>query len=88
MVATAARVGIMPDQFWGLTFAEFNAVCGGYSDKLEHERTMLAWACANIMNMWAPKGRRITVQRLLGKGNIKRTSSEVYAAIEARQTKD
>lgn len=45
---------------------------------------MLAWHAANIMNMWAKRGHRITARKLLGPepGEVQKRSVKDFTSIE------
>ena len=65
-MVSAAEIGIDPNSFWDMTFRDFALYHEGYCKRIDREMQMLAWACANIMNCWVPKGKpKITVNKLL-----------------------
>lgn len=66
LLVQAARCGIQPEQFWRLCFFEFRAVVEGHGASMLGWKQLQAWACANIMSMWAREGTTITPGMLLG----------------------
>jgi len=60
-------IGWTVNQFWEAKPVEFRLAVAAYVDREERQLRMLAWHAANLMQMWAKKGSKITVDRLLGK---------------------
>ncbi len=56
---------LKPDEFWELTYAEFEQMVKGYELRQEMEMQRTAWLAANLMNVHLK--RKVTVQQLLGK---------------------
>lgn len=65
----------MPQDFWGraddistgLSLRELDLVVRGAQARAEREQRLVAWHAANVMNMWAKRGTKITADKLLGK---------------------
>lgn len=58
-------LNLQPDEFWSLTFAEFNLMIEGYKWREEREWERTAQLAAWIMSPHTKK--RITANKLLGK---------------------
>lgn len=66
MLTLAFQIGLTPAVFWDLTPHEFNCALKGYNNETKRWQHMLAWLQANVMNCWMPRGKRITIRKLLG----------------------
>lgn len=68
----AAAVGITPDQFWGLTPHELKLYVQGIGERRDDDMEALAWLQANIMNVWASKGKRVKASDLYRRRRARR----------------
>jgi hypothetical protein len=64
----AATVGLTPQEFYAMTFREFELYAEGHSETWARIWETLAWVQANLINVHVGKGKGVKPQQLLPKG--------------------
>lgn len=59
------EVGLMPDEFWSLTFAEFFYIVDGYYARVERNWEQTRYLATWVINMNISKGKRVKPQDLI-----------------------
>lgn len=54
----AAVTGLTPDQFYSMTFREFECWLEGYERRQEGVMDIAAWVQANLINIHVPRGKQ------------------------------
>lgn len=63
----AARAGLTPAQSQSMTFRDVEIVLKAQEDNWARIMELMAWMCANLMNVHIGKGRKVKVKDLLPK---------------------
>lgn len=66
LLREAYRVGIHPDEFWRMSYAELMACVAGHADTMMDLSRLAAWSVAMIINVWVAPNDRVTPAELLG----------------------
>lgn len=58
-------MGLTPDQFYEMTFREFELYLEGYQDRVDQVLEILSWVQANLINIHIPRGKpRVTPEKI------------------------
>jgi len=88
MLILAAQVGLTPDQFYDLSYREFECVLEGYQRQVDLWMDLAAWAQANLINVHITKGKKVKAADLRGKraavrnGTDDRSDEEIMAELD------
>ena len=71
--------GLTLDQFWSLTPREFRLVLRAKKLQQNLDLELLAWHAKNVMNVHLPRGKQMTIDKLLGRSE---KPAIAYSSIE------
>ena len=81
-------LGLTPDVFWSLTYAEFVMMCEGYQERVKVQRHRDAWMLANLLQPHCKE--RLRPESFLkegsqGHGGWQKITPEEYERLMARK---
>jgi hypothetical protein len=91
LIVLAVSLGIRLEEFWDMTPFELKLVSDGHAKKRRWELEVVAWHMCNTMNVHLPRGKQVTMHKLLPKpGRIEldratMTKEGVLARVKAMQ---